>query len=58
MGEFISQKKIGSAKSISMTSAFSPICLADGVPFTGFLGFWWWLRGVRRSDVNPNLCNR
>jgi hypothetical protein len=39
-------------------STLSAQCLADGIPFTGFAGWYWWLRGVRRSDSNPNLCNR
>ncbi|HEX9444914.1 MAG TPA: hypothetical protein VGA73_12375 [Candidatus Binatia bacterium] len=39
-------------------TSLAPMCLADGVPFTGLTGLWWRLRGVRRSDVNPNLCNR
>ena len=44
--------------SASMALSLSPRCLADGVPFTGLMGWVWWLRGVRRSDSNPNLCNR
>ncbi len=36
----------------------SPRCLVDGVPFTGVMGLVWRFRGVRRSDRNPNLCNR
>jgi hypothetical protein len=39
-------------------SRLSPRCLADGRPFVGFTGWVWWLRGLRRSDTNPNLCNR
>ena len=39
-------------------STLSPRCLADGIPFTGTAGWFWWLRGVRRSASNPNLCNR
>jgi hypothetical protein len=39
-------------------STLSPRCLADGIPFTGPAGWFWWLRGVRRSTSNPNLCNR
>jgi hypothetical protein len=38
--------------------SLSPMCLADGMPFTGLTGWLWWLRGVRRSASNPNLCNR
>jgi hypothetical protein len=41
-----------------MVSPLSPTCLADGVPFTGLTGLVWRLRGVRRSEANPNLCNR
>jgi len=33
-------------------------CLADGIPFTGPAGWLWWLRGVRRSKTDPNLCTR
>ena len=43
---------------MSLVSQLSPSCLADGVPFTGLMGLVWWLRGVRRSEANPNLCNR
>ena len=43
---------------MSLVSQLSPRCLADGVPFTGLMGLVWWLRGVRRSEANPNLCNR
>ena len=43
---------------MSLTSQLSPRCLADGVPFTGPMGLVWRLRGVRRSEANPNLCNR
>ena len=43
---------------MSSVSQLSPRCLADGVQFTGLMGWAWWLRGVRRSDANPNLCNR
>ena len=39
-------------------STLSPRCLADGMPFTGAAGWFWWLRGVRRSASHPNLCNR
>jgi hypothetical protein len=39
-------------------STLSPRCLADSIPFTGPAGWFWWLRGVRRSPSNPNLCNR
>src|SRR5438093_10529047 len=39
-------------------STLSPRCLADGIPFTGPAGWYWWLRGVRRSASDPNLCNR
>ncbi len=39
-------------------AAPAPRCLADGIPFTGLAGWLWWLRGVRRSASNPNLCNR
>jgi hypothetical protein len=39
-------------------STLSPRCLADGIPFTGPAGWFCWLRGVRRSASNPNLCNR
>jgi hypothetical protein len=39
-------------------SMLSTRCLADGIPFTGPPGWFWWLRGVRRSASNPNLCNR
>ena len=28
--------------------------LADGIQFTGPVGWYSWLRGVRRSDSNPN----
>jgi hypothetical protein len=38
--------------------SLSSMCLADGMPFTGLAGWVWWLRGVRRSKSNPNLCNR
>jgi hypothetical protein len=44
--------------SVSTASSLSPRCLADGMPFTGLTGWLWWLRGVRRSASNPNLCNR
>jgi hypothetical protein len=44
--------------SAPLLSSPSPICLADGVPFTGLRGWLWWVRGVRRSASNPNLCNR
>jgi hypothetical protein len=30
-------------------STLSPGCLADGIPFTGPGGWYWWLRGMRRS---------
>jgi hypothetical protein len=43
---------------MSVVSSLSPRCLADGVPFTGLMGWVWRLRDVRRSDTNPNLCNR
>jgi hypothetical protein len=33
-------------------------CLADGTPFSGISGWYWWVRGVRRSPADPNLCNR
>src|SRR5215510_11609387 len=39
-------------------SSLSRECLADGTPFTGPLGWFWWLRGIRRGASNPNLCNR
>ena len=39
-------------------STMSLRCLADGIPFAGPAGWYWWLRGVRRSTSNPNLCNR
>ena len=42
----------------STVSSLSPRCLSDGMPFTGLTGWLWWLRGVRRSASNPNLCNR
>jgi hypothetical protein len=42
----------------SSGAALSPQCLADGIPFTGPAGWYWWLRGVRRSVSDPNLCNR
>jgi hypothetical protein len=43
---------------VTSTLSLSPKCLADGIPFIGFRGWIWWLRGVRRSSSNPNLCNR
>jgi hypothetical protein len=43
---------------MSTASSLSLRCLADGMPFTGLAGWLWWLRGVRRSASNPNLCNR
>ncbi len=43
---------------MSGLSQLSLSCLVDHVPFTGFMGWVWRLRGVRRSDTNPNLCNR
>ena len=43
---------------MSIVSSLSVKCLVDGVPFTGFIGLVWWFRGIRRSDTNPNLCNR
>ena len=36
----------------------SSSCLACTVPFRGPLGFITRLRGVRRSETNPHLCNR
>src|SRR5207237_1693788 len=39
-------------------SMLSPRCLADGIAFTGPAGWYWWLRGVRRSASDPNLCHR
>jgi hypothetical protein len=43
---------------MSVVASLSARCLADGMPFTGFMGWVWRLRGVRRSESNPNLCNR
>ena len=42
----------------ALVPTLSARCLADGIPFTGAAGWYWWLRGVRRNPVNPNLCNR
>lgn len=44
--------------SVSSVSSLSPKCLADGIPFIGLTGWMWWLRGLRRSASDPNLCNR
>lgn len=41
---------------MSRVRQLSPRCLVDMVPFTGIMGFVYRLRGITRSEKNPNLC--